>query len=173
MIKLELQRYLNSLRSSLWLIGLLLPITTFALPTDKDQPFNIEADNATLNHKAGIGIYRGHVQLTQGTTILKSAKLVTYLDKQQHLEKAIATGELASLQTVNDSTKPAMILMAESINYFPQRGWAEAIGKANATQGENNYTGPQLNYDINKGTIASTFLKQGRTKVTINPSQKL
>ena len=38
-----------------------------ALPSDSQQPINIQADSAEMDDKRGVAIYRGDVIITQGT----------------------------------------------------------------------------------------------------------
>ena len=42
----------------------------YSHPDDRDKPIHITADTAELNDKTGISIYRGDVEMVQGTTIL-------------------------------------------------------------------------------------------------------
>lgn len=153
----------------------LLPNLSFALSSDNNKPADLVADSAVLNHNSGIGIYRGHVILTQGTTIIKADVLTTYLDQHHQLIKAIAVGtptNLASYSTLPDNNKLPFSAIALTINYFPPRNWIEFIGQAKATQGQDNFSGPKLTYDVARKIVASPSSPQGRTHIILQPNQK-
>lgn len=155
--------------NSFLLLGLtLLPIITFALTTDEKQPTDFQADSVSINRKTGVGVYRGHVQLTRGTTIVKGDLMVVQFDKDNKLEKATITGQPASYQTLTDPKKPLLILIGNTINYYPERGFAAAIGDAKVTQGNNSFAGPKINFDI-KNKVVNTPVQ---TKITVDPNQK-
>lgn len=159
----------------LFLLLCLLPGLSFALASDKQQPAYLQADNATLNHKTGISIYRGNVKLTQGTTVVTGDIITAYTDKHNQLIKAVAVGtaaQRASYSTLPDNSKLQFTAIALTINYYPPQGHAEFIGLAQATQGQDTYTGPRLNYDINNEIVTSPTSHQGRTMIIIQPSQK-
>ena len=40
--------------------------TSWALPSDRDQPIRVQADSAELDDKQGVAVYRGAVVITQG-----------------------------------------------------------------------------------------------------------
>lgn len=157
------------LLNSFLLLGLtLLPIMTFALATDEQQSIDLQADSVSINHKTGVGVYRGHVQLTRGTTVVKGDLMVVQFDRENKLEKAAITGKPASYQTLTDPEKPMLILIGHTINYYPERGFAEVVGDAKVTQGNNSFAGPKINFDI-KNKIVNTPVQ---TKITVDPNQK-
>ena len=41
--------------------------TSWALPSDRDQPIRVQADSAELDDKQGVAVYRGSVVITQGS----------------------------------------------------------------------------------------------------------
>ena len=49
------------------LVGVLLAAQTFALSTDREQPINIEADQAEADDNLGVAIYKGDVVIVQGS----------------------------------------------------------------------------------------------------------
>ena len=49
------------------LLALTLSSATLALPTDKSKPIHISADSATRNDLTGITIYKGRVEVSQGS----------------------------------------------------------------------------------------------------------
>lgn len=163
------------MKKILFLFLYLIPVLSFGLSSDKQQPAYLQSDSATLNHKTGISIYRGNVKLTQGTTVITADILTTYTDQHNQLIKAIGTGtstHLASYSTLPDNNKLPFTAVAIIIHYYPLRSWVEFTDQAKATQGKDNFAGPQLNYDINREIVTSPASKLGRTQIIIQPDQK-
>ena len=164
------------IRLLIFFLCLLCVPIAFALDTDKDKLVFVEADATTLNHKTGINIYRGHVKLTQGTTVITGAIITTYANQRNQIEKAIAISDnntSASYQTITDLQKPLFIAVGDTINYYPERVWVELIGNAKATQGEDSFAGPQINYDMKQKIVTTPISNKGRTKIIILPSEPL
>lgn len=153
--------------------GLICPLLSLALNSDKQQPAFIEADSATLNHKTGICIYRGHVKLTQGSTIITADTLTTHSDSENQLDQATAVGQLATYTTQPDNNPLPFSAMGLTINYYPKKAYVELIGQAKATQGNDSFAGPRINYDIKQQIVVSPPSTEGRTTIVINPQQKL
>ena len=50
------------MRHSLGALLLLVPLTAAALSTDRDQPIELEADQAELDNSTGVSVYSGNVR---------------------------------------------------------------------------------------------------------------
>jgi len=57
--------------------------TALALPEDAQQPIQITADNARFDEKSGEAIYRGKVQIVQGTLRVNPAKGLVKADANE------------------------------------------------------------------------------------------
>lgn len=150
-----------------------LPNIALALTTDKQQNAYIDADSATINHKSNSCIYRGHVKLTQGTTIILADVLTTYTNANNQLQRAVAVGKLASYTTQPDSGPHLFVAMAQTINYDPYKSQITLIGDAKATQGSNSFAGPRMEYNTKQQTVTSPASPQGRTTIVFQPGQKI
>ncbi len=155
------------------LITLLASGSTYALSTDKQQPAFIKSDTATLNHRTKICVYTGHVELTQGSTVITADTLTTYSDAQNQLEQASAIGKFATYSTQPDNNPQKLIATALTLNYYPKKAQVELIGQAKATQGSDSFAGPRINYNIKEQIITSPPSKEGRTTIIIQPGQKI
>ncbi len=153
----------------------LIPFYALAANSDKQQTAYITADNTTLNYKTRMGIYRGHVKMTQGTTTILADKVITYLNKTNQLEKAIATGQYqpATYTTLPDNSKLPFTAAGLTINYYPLQDYVELIGQAQATQGKDSLAGPRIQYNITAQTVVSLPEKNGHTTIIMQPDQKL
>jgi len=155
------------------LLALLCWHSACGLSTDKQQPAFIQADSATLNHKTGVCIYRGHVKLTQGTTVISSDTLTTYSDQKNQLKLAKAVGQPATYTTLPDNSTIPMVASAQTINYDPQQALVTLTGNAKATQGNDSFAGPLIYYNIKLQTVTTPATEQGRTTIIIHPGQKV
>ncbi len=145
----------------------------YALSSDSKKELHIEADWSHLDHKTGICTYYGHVKLTQGTTVITADKAITYINKQNQLEKAVAIGKLASYSTLPDNSQLEFVALADTINYYPLQTLVELVGDASATQGKDSFAGPHMFYNTTKQTVTSPPSTQGRTTIILQPDQKL
>ena len=57
-------------------LALGLPGSASALSTDRDQPINLEADEAELDQTEGVSTYVGNVVVTQGSMKVESDRMV-------------------------------------------------------------------------------------------------
>ena len=71
-----------------------LPISAWALPSDRDQPINIEADHAQMDDASGVAQYKGDAILTQGTLRIEGDVITFYYDENKQLKKAVAEGKI-------------------------------------------------------------------------------
>ena len=83
--------------------SLLFATNTWALSTDKDQPIEIEADNADLDNEKGVTIYRGNVVLTQGTVRMTGDTMTVYF-KDDELDTLIMEGKPARYRQLPDDS---------------------------------------------------------------------
>lgn len=149
----------------------LFVITAYALPSDKQQPMHIVANSAHWDGNKNTTTLVGNVIVTQGTTTVMADKLVLLTDKQNQIQQAIATGNLASYTTTTDITKPPLHAVAQSIEYFPPTSEIILIGRAHVQQGDNTVSAPRLEYNMNAQTVVSPAAKNGRTTIVIQPQQ--
>lgn len=145
--------------------------TAYALSSDKQQPMHIAANFAHWDGNKNTTTLTGNVIVIQGTTTVKADQLVLLSDKQNQIQQAIATGNLASYTTTTDMTKPPLHALAQSIEYFPPTSEIILIGKAHVQQGDNTVTAPRLEYNMNAQTVVSPATKDGRTTIVIQPQQ--
>lgn len=81
---------LNHLRWLAIILLLALPGLASALKSDKDQPIYVEADGVDIDDRKGISTYKGNVELTQGSIVIKADKvIVTQQANQTDLIEAV------------------------------------------------------------------------------------
>ncbi len=157
--------------SSMLAGGLLLLVTSnsFALDSDQQQPVYMVADSGTYNHSTGVGHYRGHVKVDQGTTHLTADTVITQSNSQNQLQQVTAYGKPAVYRTITDPQKPELVASANTIKFYPQQHWVVLIDHAVVTQGTDSYRGPLIQYNTQQKLVISPPTKGGRTTIIIQP----
>ena len=101
-----------------------LPISAWALPSDRDQPINIEADHAQMDDASGVAQYKGDAILTQGTLRIEGDVITFYYDENKQLKKAVAEGKLATYKQVHKQGEEPVRAKALRMDYM-----AAEVGK--------------------------------------------
>ena len=154
------------------LIIMLVNITSdvFARSDDSEKPINITADTAELNDKTGVSIYRGDVEMIQGTTILTGDVITVYTINGQ-VDKMISVGNLATYQETNDDGE---IVYAESeeMIYNSAEKKVELFRKGKITQVGNVIKSDYILYLTEEGII-DTGTTKDRINIVIQPNSNL
>jgi len=168
--------------SVLVVLGLLsLPIQSWALSNDRDQPVNLEADSADIDDKQGVSVYRGNVILSQGSMVLNAQILTLYHNKKRELTKAIATGAPAKFKQRPDGKDADMNATAKKMIYFVLEDKIHLIDDAVLWQNKDSFRGNKIIYDTKAGTVKATGgvkvkgdkkKSNERIRVTIQPRKK-
>lgn len=160
----------NSIRH-LWLISILLmllPAMALALPTDKDQPIDVEADGVDLDDRKGISIYKGNVVLTQGSIVIKADK-VTVSQRDDGADKIVAEGRPVTFRQKIGGNKGTIKGRAKRTEYFANSETVYMIGDAILIQGKDTFKSDRITYDRAKAVVKAGASAKGkqRVKVTI------
>ena len=165
---------------SLFLV--LLPALTWALPSDRDQPIDIEADHAQLDDTQGITQYKGNAILTQGSLRIEGDIITFYYDDDKQLIKAVADGNLAKYQQVQTKGKDPIKARAFKMEYFTNSQKINLLGQAHVLNNGDEFSGERINYDINKNIVSVGSLPQkkgskptkssGRVHIIIQPPNR-
>lgn len=163
--------YLLLFLAILILINIYIPV--YANQQDLSQIIYFESDTLLYNNETKLGIYQGHIKLTQGTSILTADYATSYADNEGQIVKVVAIGNPARYRTQIFPNRPKLIATGNTIYYYPLKDWLKAVGNAEIVQGQNRVKGPQINYDFKKKTVASPLSKEGHTQILIAPLQPL
>lgn len=158
---------------------LLAPLQSFALSSDKDQPMQIEADSVEIDDKSGLTVYRGNVEIRQGTLHVKGVTLV--IERVDGEVKMVTVvGKPASYRQRPDNKPEDVIASAYKLQVYPERDLIRMERNARITQEGNVFTGNIIEYDNKndiikaKGSIATGDTgkaEQGRIRMTIQPKK--
>lgn len=146
--------------------------TLMALPDDKNLPLQVVTDTAAINYVEGITTLLGNVTVTQGSTKLQGNKVIVYTDKQQKLIKLIAYGndqQQASYQTLPTKNSSLFTATANIITYINLERLAIFEGNAHATDGTNQFQGPNFKYWTEKQEVVTEKVKDQQSTMTIFP----
>lgn len=152
-------------------ISIISILTAHANPKDLAQTIYFESDTLSYNNETKLGIYQGHIKLTQGNGVLTADYATSYSDQNGQVTKVIAIGNPARYRGLIFLNQPKLIATGNTIYYYPQKDWLEAVGNAEIVQGQNHVKGPQINYDFKKKTVGSPLSKEGHTQILIAPLQ--
>jgi lipopolysaccharide export system protein LptA len=156
---------------------LLFPLTSHALSTDKGKPMTIEADSVEIDDKKGLTVYRGNVDVHQGTLHVKGSTLV--IEKVNGEVKIVTViGKPAAYRQRPDNKKQDVTAKARKLQLYPKRDLVRLERDARIVQEGNVYTGNIIEYDNKKdiikmkGNIGATDTgkkAKGRIRMTIQP----
>ena len=162
--------------SSFWIALLVLAFGTasergLALSSDKDQPIELEADGVELDEGRGISIYRGDVELNQGTMRLNADQLtVTHAGTRP--TKIVAEGRPVRFRQLPDDSKQFVYGRAQRAEYGIDSEELVLIGNARLEQGDDSFQSDRIVYDRINARIKAGAAAEGkeRVKITISPS---
>jgi len=164
--------HVEKLIKPLFLICALVSTQAIALPTDKDQPVNIEADSVDINEATETAIYRGNVMLTQGSIKITANKVVVNKFQSEN-PYIIATGNLVHFSQLPDPKSPRIKGQALKTEYEMNSGKMQLTGKAVLTKGKNTFKNDRIIYDREKAVVKAGASAKGkeRVKITIGPKK--
>lgn len=139
-------------RPSRWLpllAGCLLSAPALAERADRNQPVHLEAGRVSVDDIKRIHVFEGNVVLTQGTLIIRSAKLVVTQD-EQGFQKGVASGGengLARFRQKREGRDEYVYGEAERIEYDARTEKAEFFVRAYVQSGNDEVRGNYILYD--------------------------
>ncbi len=136
-----------------FLLLISLPILSWALPSDREQPIEIEADHAQLDDERGITQYKGKAILTQGTLRIEGDIITFYYDDDKQLTKAVAQGKRATYQQIQKKGEPPVRAKAYTMEYHAKAQKIYLIGKGHVWQNGNEFSGERIEYDIERNIV--------------------
>ncbi len=160
--------------------SLFFTTSVWALSTDKDQPIEIEADNADLDNEKGVTIYRGNVVLIQGSVRMTGDTMTVYF-KDNELDILIMEGKPAKYRQLPDDSKIYDEAEALRMEYYELKSLVILIDKASFKQEGLSFSGNRIEYDTEHSKVkARGNIKQGgagstggeRVKIILKPKKK-
>ncbi|MCL6268892.1 lipopolysaccharide transport periplasmic protein LptA [Sansalvadorimonas sp. 2012CJ34-2] len=158
------------------LAAALIATQLWALPDDRNQPIYISSDSADIDDAKGIAIYRGDVEMTQGTTKL-TGDIVTIYSKNREIQRVVSEGKKkqAYYEELQSEEKGKLKAWGKTIDYDFAVEKIELIKQAKLIQKGDTFTGDHIEYDQAKQLVNATGQQGGKTggrvQMVIQPSQ--
>jgi lipopolysaccharide export system protein LptA len=172
---------MNPIARPLILVSLLTLFATGharAERADRDKPVHLEAARVTVDDVKRQHIFEGNVVLTQGTLVIRTAKLVVTQDAEG-FQKGVATsgeGGLARLRQKREGRDEYVDGEGERIEYDSRGEKAEFFNRAFVKSGMDEVRGHYISYDgkteqylVTATPGASPASKEGRVTAIIQP----
>lgn len=146
-------------------------VPAYCLQEDSKEMMHIKADTTIYNYKKGLNYFEGHVQIDQGTTHVTADRLTTKTNDKHQIQEAIAYGisDLAHFWTTPAAGEQVVNAHAKIIKFYPITSNATLQGEVTVAQGENNFQGQLIHYNMNDQTIIVPETKNGRAVIVYNP----
>lgn len=143
------------LLTKLLTVCLMLPAISWALPSDREKPINIEADHAQMDDQEGVTQYKGDAILTQGTLKITGDIITFYYNENKQLTKAVAVGKLATYQQVHKPGESPVKAKAIRMEYYADKQKIYLIGEGHVWQNGDEFIGNRIEYDIAKNVVSA------------------
>lgn len=140
-------------------LGVVVAGPAVALSSDADEPIEIEADFAELDEQAGRTIYRGRVEVWQGSIHMTGDLLEADFDADQNLIKVKMTGAPAWFKQTPDNSTVDVEGEAKFIYYFKLDARVLLEREAVVTRGEQRFEGDRIDYDTERSVVKARALE--------------
>jgi len=143
----------------------------FAVPEDADQPIHIRANNAEIDQDQQLVIYRGEVQVDQGTLRVNADEMtVEYRD--QKVVRITAVGKPAHYQQQIEANQDQVKARSSTIIYHTQDEKLDLVGDAYLFQEGNEISGDLIKYDIVAGKVDAQSSSKGPVRMILQPATR-
>lgn len=149
---------------------MLVGSTAMALPEDADQPISIRADSVEYDQNGNRVIYRGSVQVDQGTLRVTAETLTIDLQDGKKVLRITAVDTPAHYQQQIEAGEDLVRAHALTIVYHTQDERVDLKGEANLEQEGSTLTGDLIVYDIVAGRVDATAEREEPVHMVLQPA---
>ena len=151
---------------------LLLPTQLLALPEDRQQPIQVEANSLEVRDQENINIYTGNVRLQQGSLEFRSELLTLHFDDQNELVLIEMTGAPATFRQLDDQQQE-MNGQAEKLQYRRSESILILSGKARFSHKGDTIESNRIQLNTETKSIqAGSSEPDNRVRMLIQPNQQ-
>lgn len=153
--------------------GLLLGVSAaHGLESDRNEPIQIEADQAEADDARKMTVYRGRVVITQGTLRIRGDVVTIFFDENNTISRLIAervsdtdaepqgesadlraAGDLADFRQRTEENEEFHNAKADRMEWFAEKNKIVLLGNAESWQGENRIQADRIVYDTLNGRV--------------------
>lgn len=132
---------------------LLVSTGTLALPDDRKQDFQLQADQQLFDQKNGRVTYTGAARLQQGSLIIKAERIVVHFTDDNAVAKVVASGSPAHFQQQPRANKGIVFAQAKEIIYNHKERIVSLDNAAKLEQDGAVMQGHSIHYDLTRELI--------------------
>lgn len=161
-------RRLQNIKPLLLLGGMLLayaPAACLAERADRNKPVHLESDQVSIDDINQTSVFTGNVVLTQGTLVIRGAKIVVVQDKNG-FKHGTATGQLASFRQKREGLDEYVDGYGERIEYDTGSEIMEIFGQARVKRGQDDVRGEHITYNSKTEIFQVNSTESGNTAST-------
>lgn len=168
----------NSLLLAVTAAWILCANPAHALPEDRNQPIEIQANSADRNSKTGVTTYTGNVEIKQGS-IRITANSVVLSSYKDELTYMTAIGKPASYSQQLTGSGDVVDAKANQINFDVHKDIVVLDGSGVLRQKGGSISGEHIEYDIKSEHVKALAAENGsadnnkRITVVIPPAKKI
>lgn len=155
------------------LTGLLLVFTTItahALPEDSEQPIYISSNSAVKDEKEGITIYRGNVDIKQGSLHIQGDEVTIYVDGET-VQRIVAVGRPAKFRQKPAADKTDVSAQGINIEYRLDRDSIVLTDQALLEQQGDLIRANTIRYDLTTDLVEAGG-SDDRVNIVIQPQKQ-
>lgn len=161
------------------LLGCCLSLNVYAEAADRDKPIELEADSVIIDDAKKISTYIGNVILTQGTLVIRAAKLIVREDSNG-FQHSTSTGSPTTFKQKREGKNEYMTGSGRRIEYDGRMDKIQLFTKASVKRGADIVYGDYISYDANAEYAEviggkkseSAGPSSGRIRAIIQPKNK-
>ena len=142
-----------------------------ALPDDAQQPVRLQADQVVDDPARGVSVLTGDVRIDQGSLRVQ-AETVRVFSRERRVVRIVAEGadeEPATLRQRLRPGEPFISADAARIDYAVERQRVELKGDARLEQGEREFSGEVIVYDLARGRVVARGGESGGVQLKWQP----
>lgn len=156
---------MNRRASLVFAVLMLSCAAAYALEEDQNQPIELSADSADLDEGKGLSIYRGDVDVRQGSMRLQADVLTVY-HTERRPTRMVAEGQPARFEQL---TSDGLVKgQSRRLEYEMQNENLQLIGDAIVFQGQDVMRSDRITYDRARGQVKAGAAAQGKQRVRIS-----
>ena len=154
------------------LFCLLGSLPAFSLATDKDQPIEVEADEAELDDKNDVSIYRGNVIVRQGSIHMTGDVMTVYSKGGDELDYIIIEGDPATYRQLPDNSTVHDQASARRMEYYELKNLVVLIDDARVKQETSTLVGERIEYNTELSRVKAWGQAEGEKAAQTPSSEK-
>lgn len=140
------------------------------LPQDSEQPIEISADRTEFDSQKQEHTLSGDVRITQGSMQIEAEQITLKL-KDGEITEVAGTGNPLRYRVIDNDGQP-LNASANKIIYRPVEAKLSLLGSAALSRPDREFSGEQIDYDINSSHINARGNGNKRVKIVIQPETK-